>query len=206
MEHSSKKRKPGRPKGAASVETMGHILRVAAFQFMDLGFEKVSLAGVAKACGVTKASVYYYFPNKSELFTSALLFVMQVAYNSSAKIIESDAPLKDRMLELAVKHMSNAHVEFETMMREASPALSEEQVRQIRESEGALHLLLGQMFRSEMDKGVIVECDHHLLAHTFTAALSVRNRKELINEHKTVAQAAEEIIELLLKGITPRPE
>lgn len=204
MPSTTKKRKPGRPKATESAETMTHILRIAAYQFMEHGFEKVSLAGVAKTCGVTKASVYYYFSNKSELFTAALLQVLKIAYNQSARIVESDAPLQDRLLELATKHMSNAHVEFETMMREASPALTEEQIRQIRDSEGALHRLLEQMFKEAIEEGEIAKCDPLLLSHAFIAMLTVRNRKEIINEHKPVEQAASEIVQLLMNGISPR--
>jgi len=200
------KRKPGRPKAIESTETMNTILRTAAFQFMEHGFEKVSLADVAKTCGVTKASVYYYFSNKSDLFTAALIFILQSAYKQSAIIINADEPLPSRLLSLAVSHMSNAHVEFETMMREASSALSEEQTKKIRDSEAAIHILLSEMFQQEMDKGTIGSHDPLLLAYAFTGLLTVRNRKEVIHEQHTVEQAAEKLIKLFINGIAPHAE
>ncbi|WP_169082943.1 TetR/AcrR family transcriptional regulator [Paenibacillus sp. PL91] len=198
------KRKPGRPKGTGSIQTMQQILRTAAYLFMEQGFEKVSLDGVAQACGVTKASVYYYFNNKSILFTECLQFVLKMAYDQTAKLVQGPGTLKERMLNVAERHMNNAHVEFETMMREASSGLSEEQVTSIRTSENAIHELIASVFQIAMDEGEIMRGDSLLLAHVFTAMLTVRNRKEIINSEKTVEQAAAEIVELLWTGLVPR--
>lgn len=198
------KRKPGRPKGTGSFQTMQQILRTAAYLFMEQGFEKVSLEGVAQACGITKASVYYYFNNKSILFTECLQFVLKMAHDQTAMLVHSDEPLKARMLKVAERHMNNAHVEFETMMREASSGLSEEQIAGIRASERAIHELVCSVFKKAMDEGEIVQSDPMLLAHVFTATLTVKNRKEIINDKKTVEQAASEIVELLWTGLVPR--
>ncbi|MEV5024615.1 TetR/AcrR family transcriptional regulator [Paenibacillus sp. LPE1-1-1.1] len=198
------KRKPGRPKGTGSIQTMQQILRTAAYLFMEQGFEKVSLEGVAQACGITKASVYYYFNNKSILFTECLQFVLKMAHDQTAMLVHSDGPLKARMLQVAERHMNNAHVEFETMMREASSGLSEEQIAGIRASERAIHELVCSVFKKAMDEGEIVQSDPMLLAHVFTAMLTVKNRKEIINDKKTVEQAASEILELLWTGLVPR--
>ncbi|OBZ17014.1 MULTISPECIES: TetR/AcrR family transcriptional regulator [Bacillales] len=195
------KRKPGRPKGTGSDQTMQQILRTAAYLFMEQGFEKVSLEGVAQACGVTKASVYYYFTNKSILFTECLQFVLKMAYDQTAKLVHGPGTLKERMLTVAERHMNNAHVEFETMMREASTGLTEEQVTRIRASENAIHELVASVFQKAMDESEIKRGDSLLLAHVFTAMLTVRNRKEIINSEKTVEQAAAEIVELLWTGL-----
>lgn len=204
MSAEQPKRKPGRPKGSDTIQTETLILRTAAYLFMDLGYEKVSLKDVAKRCGVTKASVYYYFNNKAELFTECLLFVLKMANDQTSTIINGPGTLQERLLTVAERHMQNAHVEFETMMREASAGLSEEQVKKIRDSENALHELVAEVFQKAMNEGEIVASDPLLLAHVFTAMLSVRNRKEIINEQKTVEQVAKEIVQLLWNGLERR--
>ncbi|WP_168119034.1 TetR/AcrR family transcriptional regulator [Paenibacillus sp. HB172176] len=204
MSANVSKRKPGRPKASGSPQTMVQILRTAAYLFMEHGFEKVSLDTVAKACGVTKASVYYYYNNKSVLFTEALLFVLKMAHDQTAKILEGPGKLRDRVLEVSIRHMKNAHVEFETMMREASPGLTEEQIVKIREAEQALHRLLAHTFQAAMDSGEIAECDPTLLAHVFTAMLTVKNHKEIVNNVRTVEQSAEDIVQLLWSGLQLR--
>lgn len=204
MSEEQIKRKPGRPKGTGSVQTMQQILFTAARLFMEQGFEKVSLEGVASACGISKASVYYYFNNKGILFTECLLFVLKIAHDQTKKIIDGEGKLRDRLLQVAIKHMNNSNVEFETMMREASSGLSQEQVEQIRTSELAIHLVLANEFQAAMDAGDISQGDPLLISHLFTAMLAVKNRSEIINAEKTVEQAASEIIEVLWHGLSPR--
>jgi len=204
MSAEQPKRKPGRPKSSDTAQTETIILRTASFLFMDLGYEKVSLEDVAQSCGVTKASVYYYFNNKAQLFTQCLLFVLKMAYNQTSNIINGPGTLQERLIIVAERHMQNAHVEFETMMREASTGLSEDQVKSIRDSENALHELVAEVFQKAINEGEISGNDPLLLAHVFTAMLSVRNRKEIINEQKTVEQAAKEIVQLLWNGIDNR--
>ncbi|WP_165861177.1 TetR/AcrR family transcriptional regulator [Paenibacillus paeoniae] len=204
MQPTPPKRRPGRPKSTGTPPTMGQILRTASQLFMEQGFEKVSLESVAQACGVTKASVYYYFSNKAVLFTESLLFVLKIAHDQTALIVNGSGTLKERLLVVASRHMRNAHIDFETMMREAAPGLTEEQVTAIRDGEGALHRLLSAVFQQAMDKGEIEHANPILLSHVFTAMMTVRNRKEIVNDLQTVEQTASEIVQLLWDGLALR--
>jgi AcrR family transcriptional regulator len=204
LKEEQPRRKPGRPKRSETMQPNLLILRTAAMLFMEHGFEKVSLEGVAKACRITKASVYYYFDNKAKLFTECLLFVLKIAYDQTALIMRGPGTLKERLLIVAERHMNNAHVEFETMMREAAPGLSEEQIKQIRDGEAQLHILLSEIFAQAMEEGVITKSDPLLLSHTFTAMMTVRNHKQLLNDQKSVKQASAEIVQLLWNGLQPR--
>ncbi|HIW33430.1 MAG TPA: TetR/AcrR family transcriptional regulator, partial [Candidatus Paenibacillus intestinavium] len=120
--NSTPKRKPGRPKLEKSPTKMS-ILRTGAFLFMEVGYEKVSLESVAKACGITKASVYYYFNNKSELFTECLIAVMTIAHSATVTILSEQISLKDKLIKIAIRQMSNANLDFESMMRDATSEL-----------------------------------------------------------------------------------
>ncbi|WP_182914368.1 TetR/AcrR family transcriptional regulator [Paenibacillus sp. 1011MAR3C5] len=206
MQPTPPKRKPGRPKATSTPPTMGQILRTASQLFMEQGFENVSLESVAQACGVTKASVYYYFSNKAVLFTECLLFVLKIAHDQTAIIVNGPGTLKERLLEVASRHMRNAHIDFESMMREASPGLTDEQVARIRDGEQALHRLLSGVFQRAMTEGEIENNDPMLLSHVFTAMMTVRNRKEIVNDLQTVEQTSSLIVQLLWDGLAPRRE
>ncbi|MFC4775242.1 TetR/AcrR family transcriptional regulator [Paenibacillus sp. GCM10023252] len=203
MDKQQAKRKPGRPKRTDTAHTMEQILHTASVLFMEIGFEKVSLDSVAKACGVTKASVYYYFDNKAILFTECLLFVLGIARRSTEKLMTEDGPLYNRLLKVAERHMQNTYVDFETMMREAAEGLNEDQISRIREGESALHTVLQGAFQEAIDAGEIRSADAELLSHSFTAMMTVRNRKEVVNEHRSAEQAAKEIMLLFWHGIAP---
>jgi AcrR family transcriptional regulator len=197
------KRKPGRPKASESPGTMTQLLRTASFLFMEHGYEKVSLETVAQSCGVTKASVYYYFSNKAVLFTEALLFVLKMAYNQTATVMDGPGTLRERLQEVARRHMRNQHVDFETMMREATAELTEEQIRTVRDREADIHRLLERVFAKAMDEGELKRSDPLLLSHAFVAMMTVRNRNEIVNDVRTAGQAAEEIVQLIWAGIAP---
>lgn len=173
------KRKPGRPKLQHS-ETKINILRTAAFLFMEIGYDNVSLELVAKRCGVTKASVYYYYSNKAALFTACLTYVMDVAHKSTLLIFQEPISFKEQLTKIALKQMSNAHLDFESMMRDASKELTEEQSKQIRGAEAALHGILIDAFQQAIERGEL-SAKHRpiMLAHLFTSLLTMKNHLNL---------------------------
>ena len=64
-------RRPGRPPGASSAdESRAAIERVAREQFAELGYEKVSVRGIARAAGVDPKLVHHYFGGKEALFAA----------------------------------------------------------------------------------------------------------------------------------------
>lgn len=173
------KRRPGRPRLENS-ETKINILRTASMLFMEIGYDKVSLELVAKKSSITKASVYYYFNNKSTLFTECLTYVMGIAFKATETILGSPLPLKEQLKQIALKQMSNAHLDFETMMRDAAKDLDEEQTARIRAAEGKLEQALIGAFKEAIARGE-VRSSHQpiVLAHLFTAILTMKNHLNL---------------------------
>lgn len=173
------KRKPGRPKLQHS-ETKINILRTAAFLFMEIGYDNVSLELVAKRCGVTKASVYYYYSNKAALFTACLTYVMEIAHKSTLLILQEPISFKEQLTKIALKQMSNAHLDFESMMRDAAKELTEEQSKQIREAEAMLHGILMDAFQQAIERGELAAKHRPLiLAHLFASLLTMKNHLSL---------------------------
>lgn len=201
MSKKLSKRKPGRPKATDTTSTMEHILRTAASLFMKHGYENVSLSSVAETCEVTKASVYYYFHNKSELFTKCIVFVLSIAYGRSKLILSGEGTLRERLKQVAIGRMRNSNAEFETMMREASPHLTDEQLHDIRRSERALYELLVEHLRKGIDNGELRDCDPLLAAHLFTSAMMIRNRQEVMQHFADTEQLAEHIVDTLFRGL-----
>lgn len=50
----------------------GAILKTAARTFADEGFDRASMAGLARACGISKSLVYHYYPSKEALLYDIL--------------------------------------------------------------------------------------------------------------------------------------
>ena len=88
------------------------ILRAAADDFLDIGFQKASLREIAKKAGVSKGSIYTYFRNKDELFLELagpamehIKATMQMDYDKryTLSIISNN----DDYLEFSVKEFSD---------------------------------------------------------------------------------------------------
>ncbi|MCX7099037.1 MAG: TetR/AcrR family transcriptional regulator [Methylococcales bacterium] len=61
--------KPGRPRDP---ERMRKVIEAAAQQFLEQGFERTSMESVARSSGVSKMTIYSYFPTKSALFEAVI--------------------------------------------------------------------------------------------------------------------------------------
>ncbi|MDR6971114.1 TetR family transcriptional regulator [Leifsonia shinshuensis] len=73
MSELAERRRPGRPRkerGAASARSA--ILRAAADEFAERGYEAASLRAVARRAGVDSALVHHYFDGKADLFAATL--------------------------------------------------------------------------------------------------------------------------------------
>lgn len=66
---------PNTPKGEA---TAARIRDVALDQFSRLGFERVTLGGIAKAAKVSQPALHYHFQDKAQLWRSAMLALAAV--------------------------------------------------------------------------------------------------------------------------------
>ena len=83
----AERRGPGRPrKERGGASTRSAILRAAADEFAERGYEAASLRAIARRAGVDSALVHHYFDGKADLFAATL-----------------EAPLRpDRVLEVVL--------------------------------------------------------------------------------------------------------
>ena len=64
--------------GSKGERTAARILDVALEQFSRLGFERVTLGGIAAEAGISQASLHYHFTDKADLWRSAMLQLREV--------------------------------------------------------------------------------------------------------------------------------
>ncbi|PWV97929.1 TetR family transcriptional regulator [Paenibacillus cellulosilyticus] len=194
----------GRPKRSEQdAPTRDTIIQIASRLFLENGYEPISLNQIAVQCGMTKASLYYHFANKAELFTESLIWMLTRARMSTEKLLHEASDLKSGLETLAIIKMSTQHMDFESIMRESSSNLTEEQLTRIRETEHNLHDVLAIHFQAAMDKGHMRQANPLLLAHTLSAMLMLGNRQEPADLFESVPELAKAIIDLFWNGVTP---
>ncbi|MFS0872392.1 TetR/AcrR family transcriptional regulator [Paenibacillus xylanilyticus] len=198
-------RSPGRPKtGADQASAHSKILMTASQLFMEYGYEPVSLQQIASQCHVTKASIYYHFSSKPELFTVAITRMMAMGMQQTALRLEERGTLQQRLENVAAAKMQQSHVDTETMMREAETYLNADQLAQIREAEMRIFDVLATHFKQEMDSGYLRPANPMLLAHAFTSLLMLANREDVRTMHGSIEELAHELVALFLDGAVQR--
>ncbi len=95
-------------------ETRQAILEAAIRLFSEQGYEKTSIAAIARAAGVGKGTIYGYFGAKDEIFLAFCEDEIEYAFNKVADENDPDAPLIDQLMTLFMSQfeMITANREF----------------------------------------------------------------------------------------------
>jgi AcrR family transcriptional regulator len=180
MAENKQARSPGRPKSAENNKpTKDMILYAATFLFLKDGFQKVSVDDIAKEAGMTKATVYYYFETKAELFKEAMVALMDRIREQIMLLLGSDKPLYERLLDVTIAHLqSTATLDLEGFMRESKTSLNKEQVQAMKIAEENMFVSIEQAFKEAMETGKIPKINAKFAAHSYIALAKVGNYKQ----------------------------
>ncbi|HEX7064386.1 MAG TPA: TetR/AcrR family transcriptional regulator [Bacillales bacterium] len=205
------KKKTHRPPGRPRTEEKGHpthklVLEAAVHLFLDNGYQEVSIDDVAKACGVTKATVYYYYATKAELFTESMIHMMERIRRRIVSMLKEDIPLRNRLLKVAEAHLqATLDVDLEGFMRGAKNALSDDQIRQIREAEEQMYQSIEEAFTFAVEQGEITDVNPTFAAHAYISLLKIGNYRDADNQpiFPTTRETADQIIGFFWNGLFP---
>jgi AcrR family transcriptional regulator len=87
----------GRPVGASGEETRRRIIVATMSCVAEVGYAKATIREIARRANVTSASLYNYFPNKSELIKAAIAARADVAMPRVRRAAEGSGDVIDRI-------------------------------------------------------------------------------------------------------------
>lgn len=207
MRMRSPTRPPGRPKQSDNIAISDNVIRVAAHLFMDGGYEAVSIESIAATVGATKASIYYYFPNKADLFVSAIEWLLTIIHRESKRILDGPEGFWDRLLHLTEVRLRVAETrfDFDRVIREAEPHLSVEQQGRLLTAMGNMASLLVSAFQRAVATGDIRNVDTEFAAHAYLALLNVAFARspEGGRIFPEAHQVARDLVTLMMSGLAP---
>lgn len=197
-----------RPLGRPPVQQEGlptskHILFNASKLFMEKGFESVSMNEVAKHAGVTKATVYYYYPTKTDLFVASMVEVLSHVDDRIRVLLEQPGNFYNRLIHVATNYLRVPQVHMDGMIEKVKHHLSTEQQQLLIAHEHALYQRLQEGFESA-SKNDEIACENPVLAaHIFVSMLKVGERKYASDEKlfASAEEAAEGIVAFMWRGI-----
>jgi TetR/AcrR family transcriptional regulator, cholesterol catabolism regulator len=88
------------------------IVAVAARLFKVKGYRATTLEDIAAAVGMLKGSLYYYIRSKEELLYLVVRDPIRQAYNKLEEIVTSEAPVKVKIAQAIVNHMTLFHQHY----------------------------------------------------------------------------------------------
>ncbi|MGW6190750.1 TetR/AcrR family transcriptional regulator [Bacillus cereus] len=201
-----KQRPLGRPrqnKNTKSTKTI--ILEVATRLFLTQNYQVVSMDEVAKECGVTKATVYYYYSTKADLFTATMIQMMVRIRENMDQILSTNKTLEERLLDFATVYLhATMDIDMKNFMKDAKFSLSEEQLKELKNAEDNMYEVLEKALENAMALGEIPKGDPKFAAHAFVALLSIGNFKDE-NHSPTLAnidELAKQIVSFYWNGLS----
>lgn len=167
----------GRPKRSEQEQPTDElILTVAGRLFLQKGFQKVPVEEVAKACNVTKATVYYYYATKAELFTAALLAMMERIHQRTVQILSEKGSLHERFLLLAEVHLNaTTSIDLNTFLKENDQELTAQQLRKMKKAEEEIFQVIELELEKAMIEGEIRKVNTKLAANAYLSLLRMGN-------------------------------
>lgn len=88
-----------------SEERRAHILAIATEVFLEVGFEKTSMAEIAQRVGGSKATLYNYFGSKDELFVAVMDLSAQRLMGTVFDRLDRPGTLHEVLLETGVQYI-----------------------------------------------------------------------------------------------------
>ncbi|RDW14967.1 TetR/AcrR family transcriptional regulator [Oceanobacillus chungangensis] len=171
----------GRPrKEQDGKSTKDIILKIATGMFLEKGYPLVSMDDVAQKCDVTKATVYYYYKTKADLFTDAMVQLMIRIRQRIVDNLSTNASLETQLFQIAKAHLqATVDIDINSFMKEAKTSLTEDQLQLMKEAEDNMYGALEQAIKKAMDKGEIPQSNPRLGAFMFVSILTAGNKIDI---------------------------
>ncbi|WP_141532236.1 TetR/AcrR family transcriptional regulator [Bacillus cereus] len=201
-----KQRPLGRPRQNKNTKsTKEMILEVATRLFLTQNYQIVSMDEVAKECGVTKATVYYYYSTKADLFTATMTQMMIRIRENMSQILSTNKTLKERLLDFSKVYLqATIDIDMKNFMKDAKLSLSEEQLKELKNAEDNMYEILEKALDNAIHLGEIPKGNPKFAAHAFVALLSIGNIKDE-NRNPILANIddlAKEIVSFYWNGLS----
>lgn len=144
------------------------ILRAAQDLFHRQGYANTSLDDIARAVGIKREGLYYYFPNRTQILIAIIKPLGLQLRDRVREILESDASPEDKVCQTVENHLmrfENRFAESKITLRDDYFSENEDVLAEMQPIWDEYETLWVAIIREGQDKGVFDETLDPRLAH-----------------------------------------
>jgi len=179
------------------------IVQAAIDVFYNYGFHKASLRNISDKLGLTKAAIFYHFPNKEELLftivdqaTRELLFVLK------SSLTNDKDPLENlRNLIINQIHYMKDNMKQVKIMVEDKRFLSGQLLGIIKEQERTMFYLFKSHIEKLQDMGKLKKFDVNTVTFGIFGMINWLEKWYKPNKKLSLRHIADQIVDILLNGL-----
>jgi TetR/AcrR family transcriptional regulator, cholesterol catabolism regulator len=194
--------KSSEPVTVGGREMRDRLRRTALEMFEQKGFRGTTMSEIAEACGVTKATLYYYFRTKTDLLEYVYETVNENLSNALANVSDVDIPIMDRFTSI-IRAQVGHHVAYRSFLavfwRERHELKREARAR-VRAREHRNEEAVRDLLREGQKEGMFREFDVESRMSLIFGVLSTVYRWAH-HVDKSADEISDEILEFVFNGV-----
>ncbi|WP_019376689.1 TetR/AcrR family transcriptional regulator [Virgibacillus halodenitrificans] len=195
----------GRPKSTQQKQPTNElILQAASTLFMENSFADVSMDDVASASNVTKATVYYYYKTKSDLYTDAMVKLMYRVRKQIIELLRQPIELKTKLQQVAEVYLQIAvHLDMDFFIQNAKSMLDHDQIKAIHTAEDYMYEGMEEVFEEAIANGEIRQVNPAFTVHSYISLLNAGNYQNANGDtlFTNSQEAAKEIVDFFWRSV-----
>jgi len=183
-------------------EVRERVLEHAREEFLSRGFSKVTLDEIASDLGISKKTLYKFYPSKEELLRASLHAAMRSAGWELERISSSDSPFADKLAEAMAtmgKYISRFRKEGLADIQRNAPSIWKE-LDKFRE-EHIVSKLVAMIVQARNENIFRPEIHEQLLIRMLVSSIQNIINPQVVTQYSFSAQeAAQSILRVLFEG------
>ena len=186
----------------ADLDVRERVLEHAQDEFLSRGFSKVTLDEIASDLGISKKTVYKFYPSKEELLRASLHAMMRSAGWELERISSSDKPFAEKLAEAMVtmgKYVSRFRREGLADIQRNAPSIWKE-LDKFRE-EHIVSRLVSMIVQARKESIFRPDVNEQVLIRMLVSSIQgVINPQVLTQQSFSAQEAAQSILKVLFEG------
>lgn len=195
----------GRPPAGHDPAKRRQIIEGARRVFMEMGFDAASMNDVTRAAGVSKGTIYVYFPGKEELFEALIEEERRAIFGDLYEALDRGDDLRDTLVRygiaLAVKITSDKVTHAQRTVIGICERIPELGARFYERGPKVGHGKLVEFLKRAIARGDLDIPDVELAAYQFTDLSLAGYYRQRLFGYRTAAPSLDEIRATVISGV-----